>query len=312
MVDYEDTACRIEWDQLPGAVRAGIAGRLGSAVVRVEGQRGGFSHGMAARLWLNDGSRAFVKAIRGEDELARMYRREADAAGRLPEVAPAARCRFGVEVAGWFVAGFEDVEGTRPRLAEPGELADVLRTVGQLAELLTPSPLPDVPTIEAELATAFAGWRGFAESGAPADLDEWSARNLDRLAELETGWSVSAPGETLLHADLSPGNMVRRANGEVVIVDWAWACRGAAWIDLVLLAPYFEECGVDPEAIIAGHPVTEDVEPAAIDSFVCGLAGYWAVNSRRPPPPGSPHLRAHQARFARLARDWLRRRVRWA
>ncbi|MFI6999482.1 phosphotransferase family protein [Nocardia sp. NPDC050175] len=311
-MDYGDTACRIEWDQLPGEVRAGIERQLGSEVVRADGQRGGFSHGMAARLLLDNGSRVFVKTVRGDDELAGMYRREADAAGRLPAAVPAARCRFEVELAGWFVAAFEDVEGARPRLAEPGESADVLRTVGLLAEVLTPSPLRDVPEFEAELGSAFAGWRGFAEMGVPEDLDDWSVRNLDRLAELAAGWAVGAQGETLLHADLSPGNMVRRPNGEVVVVDWAWACRGAAWVDLVLLAPYFEDCGVDADQIIAGHPVTKDVDPAAIDAFVCALAGYWAVGSRQPPPPRSPHLRAHQARFARLARDWLRRRVGWA
>ncbi|MEV6554838.1 hypothetical protein AB0M22_03890 [Nocardia sp. NPDC051756] len=80
----------------------------------------------------------------------------------------------------------------------------------------------------------------------------------------------------------------------------------------MLLAPYFEDCGVDSEPIIAGHPVTENVEPGVIDAFVCALAGYWAVNARRPSLPRSPHLRAHQARFARLAREWLGRRVGWA
>ncbi|GEM37609.1 hypothetical protein NN4_21280 [Nocardia ninae NBRC 108245] len=312
MVDYADTACRIEWDQLPHDVRTGIERRLGSTVARADGQRTGFSYGMAARLLSADGSRIFVKAIRADDELAAMYRREAEMAAQLPESLPAARCRFEMTVAGWLVSAFEDVAGAQPRLADPGELADVLRTVQRLAETLTPCPLWDIPEIAAEMESEFTGWRGFAKSGAPADLDDWSVRNLDRLAELEARWSAGVRGETLLHADLSPGNLVRRPNGEVVVVDWAWACRGAAWVDLILLAPYFAACGVDPEPIVAGHPVTEDVDPAEIDALVCALSGYWAVNSRRQPPARSPHLRAHQARFARLARDWLRRRVDWA
>ncbi|MBF6335971.1 hypothetical protein IU450_08735 [Nocardia abscessus] len=115
----------------------------------------------------------------------------------------------------------------------------------------------------------------------------------------------------MLHTDLRPDNMVRRADGAVLAVDWAWACRGAAWIDLIAFAPSIAAAGVDPDPIIATHPVARDVDPAAIDAFVCALAGYWAVACRKPAPPRSPHLRRHQSEFAQLAKEWLACRLGW-
>lgn len=308
----EHTAFRIDWAQVPPEVRTGIERRLGGRVLRAVGQRGGFSHGLAARLTLTGGARVFVKAIDGGDELAAAYRSETRTALCLPRRVPAPRCRFGADIAGWFVTAFDEVAGEHPRLADPGERADVLRTVERMARVLTPNPVARVPTIADALGSAFTGWREFAEHGPPADLDGWSLRQLDRLADLESTWLAAASGETLLHTDLSPSNLLRQPDGQVLVVDWAWACRGAAWVDLVLLAPSFAAAGVDPDPILAAHPVTAGIDSGAIDAVVCAMGGYWATNSRRAAIPSSPKLRAHQRVFAGLARDWLRRRVAWA
>ncbi|WP_454196158.1 phosphotransferase [Nocardia sp. Marseille-Q1738] len=305
MLDYEDTACRIGWTELPDAVRAGIERVVGDAVCAAVDQRGGFSHGVASRVRTAGGAAVFVKAIEAQDGLAPAYRAEARVAGRLPATAPAPRCRFAEDIEGWFVAGFDDVAGVSPRLSDPRELRDTLDLVTRLATELTPSPVPDVPTIAEAYGPVLVGWRAFAAEGPPPDLDGWSVRHLAALAELEATWSAHAGGDTLLHTDLRPDNMLRRADGVVLAVDWAWACRGAAWIDLVALAPSIAAAGVDPEPIIATHPVTRDADREAVDAFVCALAGYWAAACRKPGPPRSPHLRAHQAAFARLAGDWL-------
>ncbi|MEU6184947.1 phosphotransferase [Nocardia sp. NPDC047038] len=212
---------------------------------------------------------------------------------------------------GWFVAVFDDVEGAFPRLGEPGELRDTLELVTRLATELTPSPLADVPTVAEAYEPELTGWRTFVTEGPPADLDSWSLRHLTKLAELEAAWPTAAEGNTLLHTDLRPDNMLRRPDGAVLAVDWAWACRGAAWIDLVALAPSIAAAGVDPDPIIATHSVTRDVDPVAVDAFVCALAGYWAAACRKPGPPRSPRLREHQSRFARLAGAWLACRLGW-
>jgi hypothetical protein len=311
MVDYLGSASRTGWGEMPQSVRLEVEHLLGDVVCAAVDQRGGFSHGVAARVRTVGGESAFVKAIEVGDELAQMYRQEAHIASRLPATAPAPQCRFVSETAGWFIVGFDDVEGAFPRLDEPEELQDTLDSLTRLAAELTPSPLSDVPTVADAYGPQLVGWRTFVTEGPPADLDSWSVRHLTELAALEATWVVAAGGDTLLHTDLRPDNLLRRADGAVLAVDWAWACRGAAWIDLVALAPSIAAAGVDPDPIIAAHPVTRDVDPAAVDAFVCALAGYWAAACRKPGPPRSPCLRQHQSAFARLAREWLACRVGW-
>ncbi|MFE9324136.1 phosphotransferase [Nocardia sp. NPDC052278] len=305
----EQAAYRIGWDQLPAAVRGAIEHRLHARVQMVTIPSGGFSHGMAALVELDDGRTVFAKAIPSDDALAVRYRTEADTVAHLPAVVPTPAVLFSIETTGWLVTVFEAVPGRHPRLDRPRELAAVLAVVERLAEVLTPNPLPDVPTIEQSYGPELTGWRQFAEQGPPADLDRWSLRNLDRLAKLEATWSDLAAGDTLLHTDLRPDNMLYRNDGGVVVVDWAWPCSGAAWVDLVSLMPSLIADGIDPDTILATHPVTADADPAAITAFVCAMSGYWARNSRLSAPARSPNLRVHQAEKARVSREWLTKRI---
>ncbi|WP_327116583.1 phosphotransferase [Nocardia sp. NBC_01730] len=311
MVDYDNTATRIEWHQVPTPVRVMIENRLGAGVVSAITQSSGFSHGLAARMMLSDGRSAFVKAIAADDVLASAYRAEAACSALLPPSVPAPRLWFEAEEYGWFAVGFDDVEGVAPRFDNPRDMADVLTMIEQLPGLLTPSPMPTAPTFTEQYGPRMHCWQGFADSGPPPDLDEWSRRNLERLAALEDGWHQATVGETLLHSDIRPDNLILRPDRTVVVVDWAWPSRGAAWVDLVAMAPSIAAAGVDPDKVLANHPVTEAVDPAAIDAYLCALVGYWETHSRRPRLERSPRLREHQARSAVSTRVWLRRRLPW-
>jgi len=218
------TAERIMWGELPWPVRTEIERRLGARVRSAASQLGGFSHGMAARLLLDDGRRVFAKAINCEDNLSGMYRTEAQTAARLPRTVPTPSVQFAVDVAGWFAVVFDDLQGRHPRLDQPRELRAVLTTVGQLADVLTPSPVPDAPTIAEDYGPCLNCWRRFAEHGPPSDLDSWALRNLDRLAELESIWPEPAAGVTLLHTDLRPDNMLNRPGFGARLLSWeGWA-----------------------------------------------------------------------------------------
>ncbi|WP_433194423.1 phosphotransferase [Nocardia sp. CA-107356] len=311
MGEITGTVARIAWADLPRPVRAELERRLGARVRTAASQSGGFSHGMAARLLLDDGRRVFAKAINCADNLSGMYRTEARTAARLPRTVPTSSVQFTVDIAGWFAVVFDDLDGRHPRLERPTELRAVLATVEQLTHTLTPSPLSDAPTIADGYGPRLNCWRRFAGQGPPSDLDSWSLSNLDRLAELESTWPEHAAGDTLLHTDLRPDNMLLRPEGGVSVIDWAWPCVGAAWIDLVSLAPSIAASGVDPDPILAAHTSTRDAEPAAIDAFICALVGYWEHNRRQPGPPRSPNLRRHQAHSAQVSRAWLRRRLAW-
>jgi hypothetical protein len=87
---------RLEWIALPASVRRQIEDRLGSPVVETLTQRGGFSPGVAARLRLRDGRRAFVKAVSSSPnpDSPTLHRQEARVAAALPASAPSPRFLF--------------------------------------------------------------------------------------------------------------------------------------------------------------------------------------------------------------------------
>ncbi len=309
MTDTTGTAIRTDWTDVPAAVRSAIEHVVGAGVLEAETQSGGFSHGVAARALLTDGRRVFIKAIAADDELAQMYRCEARTSARLPDTIPTPSLHSSFDAEGWFAMVFDDVAGRHPRLGNHDERAAVLTTVETLRRLLTPSPIPGVPTFAEAYGPELTAWQQYAEEGPPADLDEWSSRNLARLASLEASWPGHVAGTTLLHTDLRPDNMLRRVDGSVVVVDWAWPCVGASWIDLAALVPSLVACGVDPDPILATHPATRDVESVAVDAFLCGVLGYWERALRRPAPSRAPYLYQYRVEAARATRGWLRRRV---
>jgi Phosphotransferase enzyme family len=216
---------RIPWSDLPSRVRAEVERRLGSPVVAARTQPGGFSPGVAARLVLADGGRAFVKAVSPTPNpvAPSIYRREGRIVAAMPPTAPVPRLLFMLDddPDGWVVLAFEDVEGRQPSLPwRPDELDVVLEAMAALAAELTPSPLR--PPLVADAADAFGGvdhlsWASLVKAPDPA-LDPWSARHLPRLAALEAAASEAARGDTLQHFDVRADNLLLSADG-VRIVD---------------------------------------------------------------------------------------------
>ncbi|MFF2082602.1 phosphotransferase [Nocardia sp. NPDC058176] len=299
-----NTAVRPDWLDVPEPVRAAIEHRLGTTVRSARTPQGGFTSGLAARLLLGDGRRVFVKAIEATEPLAASYRSEAAAVAGLPAATPSPALLFAGAFAGWVALVFEDVPGRHPRFDRPDEWAAVSATVDQLGRL----PISDLsltPFAEC-FGPALAYWTVFAEHGPPPGLSRWACSRLDILADYETRWLAAAEGTALVHTDLRPDNMIRAADGTVLVVDWASPCRGARWIDLACLVPSLLVAGVDPGPILAEHPATIDVDRAVIVGFLVALAGYWEHNCRLPAPNRSPHLRRHQARSAHVLQQWLR------
>jgi Phosphotransferase enzyme family len=308
---------RLPWSEVPAWVRGAVEERLGAAVVEAVTQPGGFSPGAAARLRLADGSRAFAKAVSVTINpfSPDMHRTEADTAELLPPGTPSPRLRFRYDDGEWVVLVFDDVEGRQPALPwRADELTAVTAALTPLSRLLTPCPVPFAPPVAQLLAEDFASWRRFA--GGPAhrlaDLSPWARRHLDRLAGLEASWTAQAGGDTLTHMDLRADNLLLTPDGHVVVVDWAWPCRAAPWLDLVvLLASVRAQSSLDTDGVLREHPSTRDVDPAAVDAVLAGLAGLWTDRSRQPAPPRMPTLRAFQAAHGRATRQWLAARRGW-
>ncbi|PKV83482.1 phosphotransferase family protein [Streptomyces sp. TLI_146] len=308
------TGVRTEWDQVPEHVRRGLEARLGAPVVEAVTQHGGFSPGVAARVRLADGRRAFVKAVSAEANPASpvLHRAEARVSAALPPEVPAPRLLAGHDDATWVALAFEDVDGRQPQVPwRPDELARVLRAVGDLAHTLTPAPL-DVPTVVESEAESFRGWEELLDGDESTRdrLDPWVRRNLAALADLAAPWGEFASGDTLAHGDLRADNLLLTADGRVVFVDWPHAVRAAPWFDLLLMLPCVRaQGGPDPDEVFTAHPVGRDAEPEGVTATLAALAGYFVRQSLRSAPPGLPTVRAFQAAQGAAAIEWLRTRL---
>ena len=305
---------RIGWDDVDPDVRHTLEARLGAPVVEARNQSGGFSPGLAARCLLTDGRRCFVKAVSPAQnpQACRIHRREAEVAAQLPPGLPAPRLLEIVDDGHWVALAFEEVDGEQP--AEPWthqQLDVVIPALVRFAEQATPTPAPGLQPIEARYRTAFQGWRQIA--GGDADATSYGPEvtgRLEQLAALEAGWADAAAGDTLLHTDLRADNLLITPDGEVVLVDWPWACTGAAFVDLVLLLPSVGlDGGPDPATVVERHRLFDHVDDGALDAVLAALAGFFVRQSLDPPPPGLPTLRRFQRAQAEVALDWLLPRI---
>ncbi|WP_433251384.1 phosphotransferase [Actinomadura nitritigenes] len=312
------TGRRLPWEAVPAALRADVEERLGGDVVEAATQPGGFSPGVAARLRLADGRRAFVKAVgpAPNPDSPAIHRAEAAIAAALPDDAPTPAFLGSFDRDGWVVLLFEDVDGAPPAQPwDPGELARVLDAVADLSRSLTPAPLP-APPAEERFADEFQGWRYLLAAHRRGDddlagLDPWAARNLARLAAAEPGWPSAVSGTTLAHADLRADNLLLTPD-RVVVVDWPWACRAAPWFDLMLFLPSVRMQGGPPcEDVFAAHPVARRADGDAVTTALVAWSGFLIGNGRRPPPPGLPTLRDFQTAQGTAALEWLRTRTNW-
>ncbi|MFE9858259.1 phosphotransferase family protein [Streptomyces sp. NPDC005780] len=304
------TGVRHHWADLPDTVRNAVQDILGAPVVEARSQSGGFSPGVAARVRLADGSRAFVKAVSAEvnPDSPDQHRAEARNTAALPPHAPVPKLLGSYDDGTCVALVLEDIDGRQPRVPwDPAELERVLAAVGDLSRTLTPAPV-DAPPAAAGKTTLFTGWRTLHVAGDTARLDPWAARRLGALAELESGWAGPATGDSLAHGDLRADNILLTED-RVVFVDWPHAMRAAPWFDLLAMLPCVAaQGGPDPEALFTTHPLGRDTDPAGVTAVLAALAGYFVAQSLRPDLPGLPTLRAFQAAQGAAAVDWLRRR----
>lgn len=304
------TGVRHHWADLPDTVRNAVQDILGAPVVEARSQSGGFSPGVAARVRLADGSRAFVKAVSAEvnPDSPDQHRAEARNTAALPPHAPVPKLLGSYDDGTCVALVLEDIDGRQPRVPwDPAELERVLAAVGDLSRTLTPAPV-DAPPAAAGKTTLFTGWRTLHAAGGTTRLDPWAARRLGALAELESGWEEPATGDSLVHGDLRADNILLTED-RVVFVDWPHAMRAAPWFDLLAMLPCVAaQGGPDPESLFTAHPLGRNADPAGVAAVLAALAGYFVAQSLRPDLPGLPTLRAFQAAQGAAALDWLRRR----
>jgi Ser/Thr protein kinase RdoA (MazF antagonist) len=301
---------RLRWEHVPAGAQAGIERLAGGQVVAAENCTGGFSPGMASRLELAGGRRVFVKAMDAAEwpDQAVWFRTEALVSASLPDAVPAPRLMAWSDDGRWVVLVFEHVDGVEPNLRRyPRDGFLVAAALDDLATLLTPAPIA-LPGDHPRLG----GWADLA-----ADQDRlarlpgtsrWAADHLGMLIELEQAGLAAAKGDTLVHFDAYPHNILL-ASGRVVFVDWPHARPGAPVIDLIAFASSAAAAGMDPEQLLVRRMLTAGMDPHAIDGILAAHAGFCVEGSLYDAEPAFAPIIAAKAELGAAATAWLRRRL---
>ncbi|TDD79912.1 phosphotransferase [Actinomadura rubrisoli] len=265
---------RSTWDDLPGALRDAVQEHSGP-VRRVESAAGGGHADFASTLHVLQGP-VFVKAARklpDEDGAeVRALRREAAINQHVSGLAP--RLLWTAEAGGWLALGFEHVEGRHADYA-PGsaDLALLTRVVRAIQAL----PCPDVVQMRVERR-----WEAVA-----ADVS-------------------SIAGNALLHTDLNPRNLLITSEGRVYVVDWAFASRGAPWVEAGQVVPWLIRAGHTPrqaERWAESIPSWDAADPAAIGLYARASAERWRRYGER------AHGGGAVPEYVAVAQRWAEYRV---
>ncbi|GAA2633908.1 hypothetical protein GCM10010399_78030 [Dactylosporangium fulvum] len=294
---------RIDWSDLPEPVRRAVVDILGSPVVSAESQPGGFSPGTADRVVTAAGTRAFVKAVGAglNESSPSMHRAEARTAAALPASAPTPRLLGFYDDGDWVALVFEDVEGRPPHVPWlPEERDAVLDALRRLAV-----PATGLPSLRDRIGAEFAGWRRIA-ADPPDGLDPWVARHLDELVAWGDRGIAALAGDRLVHGDLRADNLLIRADGSVVVVDWPFGAAGPAWFDTLSLILNVRLYGGELSDDILDH---FEPDPDDVTGCVAGLTAYFTDRARLPAPRGLPTLRDFQRDQAVVMLAWLQQRL---
>ncbi|HEY1570148.1 MAG TPA: hypothetical protein VGG05_02305 [Pseudonocardiaceae bacterium] len=133
-----------------------------------------------------------------------------------------------------------------------------------------------------------------------------------RRAEQRWAEAISDPaaqevlaGDTILHTDYNPANILITTDGNAKIIDWAWPTKGSARIDPACLIPRLIACGHSPtsaEEVARQCPAWHNADTAAIDLFASALTRLWTgIASDQPDEPWKQAL-------AKSAQQWSEHR----
>ncbi|KAG1649175.1 Vanadium-dependent bromoperoxidase [Nymphon striatum] len=272
----------MDWSEVAPDVRAALEHQLGAPVVSWSSQEEGFSPGMAARCMLENGSRAFVKAVNGAtDEHARLFGlNELHVHKGLPVGAPAPRLLASVTDDDWVAGAWQDIDGRLP--GSPWSESD-LRLVFATLDGLRLEPAEGMSHL-ADRDMSLSGWRKLREQGR-SDIEPWiDASVTNTLAEMESTWTQACPPDAFVHGDIRADNLLIDDDDQVWIVDWAHAMAGPAWFDHIAMIPSIAmQSGRSAADLWAMSAYATTVEPTAVDAVVAAVAGFLTEAARQPP-----------------------------
>jgi hypothetical protein len=286
------TGIRTPYAAAPAGLHAWVSATLGVEVVTVLPRVGGQSPAVAASLELADGTRAFVKAVWPEVNPVtpshfRLEMQAYAAMGPAPWRADVLATRDGED---WVAILLEDLPGGHPDLTDPVVAQRVLDSVqDQTAEL---SPVPHGAPTDSLLDSLSVIEERIDRAG-PADLallPPWAQAGLDQIRERVAALRAGYREEALVNFDVRWDNMLLRADGQPVFVDWGQARRGPRWCDVVIYGlEWAREPAYDALLVAAGLTDRETEEATA---FLGGFGVFLTLANADPAPQGLPNLPA--------------------
>ena len=261
---------RITWDDLPAAAQAAITDQTGP--IRTARMVGAGANSPLAAVLRTDHGSVFVKGMPADSRGVASQAREAAVAPHVTGVAPQLLWHL-PDAGGWDLLGFEYVDGRHADYT-PGS-PDIAATVTMLARIDEIDYPGDAPA--RDVRAAFA-----------AHIDDQAAAEL--LA-----------GTRLLHIDFNPENVLIGPDGPRM-VDWAWPCRGAAWINSCVLIVRLIAAGHAPEAAeacVADVPAWRSAPTAGVGVFAAASARMWREISEQDPRPWKQNMAAAANAWAR-------------
>ncbi|CCB72105.1 conserved protein of unknown function (plasmid) [Streptantibioticus cattleyicolor NRRL 8057 = DSM 46488] len=215
----------------------------------------GYNSQIAARISTADGS-FFIKGLRADHGRVWTQHREAEVNPYLRGIAPA--LLWQVEDAGWVLLGFEALDGHHADYSAGSpdlpKVADLLCRLGEV-------PCPPIELRHAEQRLA-------AYAAKPTDVAHFA-------------------GDSLLHTDLNNENVL--VNGPAYLVDWAWASKGAAWLDAAHWVVWLMAAGKQEprsaEEWAARVPAWRTAAPEAVTAFALATANLWEEIAGVDPDP---------------------------
>jgi len=276
------------------SLRRRIEARLERRIVRVQAVTRGCTPALRARLFLEVGGTAFIKAATDLDTSDWLRAEHAVYAHVEGPFLP--RMLAFDEDGGEPFLLLEDLGDAHwPPPWSEERLAAVLEGLDRTARVGAPPGLPRM-TVHAD---KLRGWSRVAEDPEPflslglADRAWLEAALPDLLAADER---TRFEGNDLCHFDVRSDNLCLR-DARAIFVDWNWACVGNAHLNLAFFLPSLcADGGPRPEAVL---PDAGDVAPT--------VAGYFAAHAGLPPIPTAPAVRALQRRQLEHALPWAAR-----
>ncbi|AXK34481.1 aminoglycoside phosphotransferase [Streptomyces armeniacus] len=236
---------RTDFEDLPAPVLAAVEARTGP-ILKAEPVSQGFNSEIGAHVSTESGT-CFVKGLRADHKRVWTQRREAEVNPFLRGIAPALLWR--IEEAGWDLLAFESLEGRHadysPDSPDLPKAAELLRCLGEIG-------CPDIELRRAE---------------------QRMGRYVNHASDLD-----HFAGQSLLHTDLNNANVLVDAT-TAYLVDWAWATRGAAWLDAGYWVVWLIAAGghepAEAEQWAAEVPAWRSAPAAGVTAFAQATANLW-------------------------------------